>query len=76
MGGTTAEHLRDFSGNGRNLTQAGTNAVEAPSWLPWGSPIVFPQTGAAGGYGPTLSLPGVQSVTATGATPKVTLTFA
>lgn len=75
LGGTIAECLRDLSGNDRTLTQGGTNAVVDASWMPWGGSIIVPQAGAASNA-PVLSLPGVQSVTATTAVPKVTLAFA
>jgi hypothetical protein len=76
MGGTIAEHLRDLSGGGRNLTQVGSNAVIDASWMPWGGSIIVPHASAAASNAPVLSLAGVQDITATSARPKVTLAFA
>jgi hypothetical protein len=74
IGGEVAEHMRDFVG-GRTGVQVGSNTVSDGTGLPWGGSIIVPQYAAASSA-PVLSLPGVQSITATSAVPKVTLTFA
>lgn len=69
-----ADRVKDFSGNGRNFSAGGTLAdVDGPP-VSWGARIIVPEYSLA--TGPVLSLPGVQSITATSAVPKVTLTFA
>jgi hypothetical protein len=72
IGGEVAEHLRDFVG-GRTGVQVGSNTVVDGSGLPWGGSSLVPQFFTS--LAPILSLPGVQDITATGARPKVTLTY-
>lgn len=68
-----SDRVKDFSGNGRNFTPAGTLAdVDGPP-IPWGAQIIVPEYATV--VAPVLSLPGVQNITASSATPKVTLTF-
>lgn len=63
----------DWSGNGRDFTAGGTlGDVDGPP-VSWGSPLWYPQKKDI--VIPTLSLPGVQNITANSAVPKVTLTF-
>lgn len=72
IGGTVGEAVQDVWLGGYSLTNSGLDISDGPP-ISWGSPIIVPQYSTS--YGPVLSLPGVQSITATGATPKVTLTF-
>lgn len=65
MQSTIGDAVKDLSGNGRDWSQYGSPTVD--SYIPpvkLGNPII-----------PVLSAPGVQSITATTATPKVTLTY-
>jgi hypothetical protein len=75
LGTTSAAAVIDRSGNGRSLTANGSPTIVDGAPVGWGASIIVPQY-AATYTGPTLSLPGVQSITATSAVPKVTLTFA
>lgn len=74
LGLANADVARDRSGNGYNLTVNGTTSIVDGAPVGWGAPIIVPQYAAASNA-PVLSLPGVQSITATSAVPKVTLTF-
>lgn len=42
IGSTTADSYKDWSGNGRDLTETGTLAVEDGPPIPWGAPIMIP----------------------------------
>lgn len=74
IGSTIADCVLDWSGNGRNLTAFNTPTVVDGPPVSYGAPIIIPQY-AASIVVPTLSLPGVQSITANSAVPKVTLTW-
>jgi len=65
----------DYSGNGRSWTNNGTIAVEdGGAGVSWGgSPIYLPFVAVSSA--PTLSAPGLNSITTTTAIPKVTLTI-
>lgn len=71
---TTTNITKDYSGNGYDFTQVGTLSVEDGPPVSWGGSIITPHYATS--TAPTLSLPGVQDITATTARPKVTLTFA
>lgn len=75
LGITSAAVVADYSGNGRSMTANGSPTMVDGAPVGWGSRIIVPQYAAASSA-PVLSLPGVQSITATSAVPKVTLTFA
>jgi hypothetical protein len=72
LGLTNTDVAMDRSGNGYNLTVAGTTSIVDGAPVGWGAPIIVPQYTSSNA--PVLSLPGVQSITATSAVPKVTLT--
>jgi hypothetical protein len=72
-----ASSLADYSGNGRGWTAAevvSQNSIEDGPPVSWGGRLILPMYAAVAGV-PTLSLPGVQSITSTSAVPKVTLTY-
>lgn len=73
IGTESSGGLRDWIGNSWTLTGTITYPDTMPSGVGYGAPIIVPQYSAIGV--PVLSLAGVNSITATGATPKVTLTF-
>lgn len=68
-----AASLSDYSGSGRDFTEGGAITVEDGAPVSWGAPIIVPEYATV--VAPVLSLPGVQNITASSATPKVTLTF-
>ena len=69
-----ADAIKDYSGNGRDWSQYGTNAVADGPPVGWGAPIWIPQYTVSSGI-PVLSSPSMSSITATTAVPRVTLTF-
>lgn len=63
--------LVDRTGSGRAWTEGGTLTVEDGAPVSWGAPIQTLSTRVI----PVLSLPGVNNITTTAATPKVTLAY-
>lgn len=74
LAGTLADAVKDFSGAGRDFSYSGSPTIVDGPPVSYGAPIIIPQY-AASIVVPTLSLPGVQSITANSAVPKVTLTW-
>lgn len=75
---TVANAYKDWSGNGYDWSAyesgGSLSSVDGPPISYGAPPIIIPQY-AASIVVPTLSLPGVQSITANSAVPKVTLTW-